>query len=190
MALKQTLAMGAPQIAGGAFAAAPIGSTLPTDAKTVLDEAFKARGYLDEDGFKLSIDRSSNDRKAWGGVTVRRLTSEYAEKISLTLLESANADVLKMVFGEKNVEATSDKVTVKHTSADPEPMVFAFTTKDGDSLRRVVVPNGQLSLAGEVQYTHSDLITYPVEIAANVDGKGVTVYEYIEEGTTPASDAS
>ena len=35
---------------GGAIFRAPLGTTLPIDAKTELDEAFKALGYCGEDG--------------------------------------------------------------------------------------------------------------------------------------------
>ena len=38
---------------GGAVYSAPLGTTLPKDATTALDKAFKALGYISEDGLKM-----------------------------------------------------------------------------------------------------------------------------------------
>ena len=54
----------------GAIWVAPVGSTLPTDATTALDAAFKCLGYASEDGVTNANSPDTDTVKAWGGDTV------------------------------------------------------------------------------------------------------------------------
>ena len=49
MADVKNVTAGKPKV-GGAIFRAPLGTTLPTDATTNLDAAFKALGYCSDDG--------------------------------------------------------------------------------------------------------------------------------------------
>ena len=51
------VAAGKPKINGAIFVA-PVGATLPTDASTVLDAAFKNLGFISDDGVTLGTSRS------------------------------------------------------------------------------------------------------------------------------------
>ena len=82
---------------GGAISYAPVGTTLPTDAVTELNEAFTSLGYISEDGFKNSSSITSNKVKAWGGDVVLVVQSDSSDECSFTLIESTNPDVLKAV---------------------------------------------------------------------------------------------
>lgn len=173
--------IGAPITAGGAFASAPAGTRLPTDAKTPLAKEFTTRGLISEDGFTLTVDRSTEDLKVWGGETKRRLTTEYTETVTVTFMESANADTLKAIFGDENVQSAGGTVSVHHTAAAAPERVWAITMKDGTALRRLVIPRGQLFLTSDVQYVHTDAIKYEVEITCYADDEGKSIYEYLEE---------
>lgn len=173
---------GKPKI-GGAIFRAPLGTAIPTDAKTALDKAFKSLGYISDDGVKNENKLDTNDVKAWGGNTVTSLLKEKTDKFKATLIEALNVDVLKTVFGDSNVTGTlADKVTIKANSTEVEDGIYIIeTVLKGGYLKRIVIPVGQISDVGEVEYKDDAVIGYEVTITAKPDGSENTHYEYIEK---------
>lgn len=173
--------VGAPVNATGAISQAPIGSTRPTDATTALDASYVALGLVGEEGVTLSPERSREDKRAWGGQIVRTIQSEYGVTAGFTLLESTKAEVLKALYGEDNVTIGADgKIAIRHNEQVPAKGQFAITMKDGDKRRRLDIGNGQLSMEGEINYVHSDLIMYTVIVTCYPDEDGDNLIEYID----------
>ncbi|WP_281522482.1 phage tail protein [Mogibacterium timidum] len=173
---------GKPKI-GGAIFRAPLGTAIPTDAKTALDKAFKSLGYISDDGVKNENKLDTDDVKAWGGNTVTSLLKEKTDKFEATLIEALNVDVLKTVFGGSNVTGTlADKVTIKANSTEVEDGIYIIeTVLKGGHLKRIVIPVGQISDVGEVEYKDDAVIGYEITITAKPDATENTHYEYIEK---------
>lgn len=157
---------GAPVTATGGIRFTDVGATLPLTATEALDTKWLKGGYVGEDGVTRTTDASDDKIKAWGGDTVKIVRTEHSISYTFQFMESANADVLKLIHGEQNVEIDGEKITVNHTSQLPERKSYVIDMLDSDSALREVIPNGQIASSGDVAFVHSDVIRYEVTIEA------------------------
>lgn len=188
MSDTQNVSTAKPKI-GGAIYSAPLGTKLPTDAITAADAAFKALGYISEDGLTNSNSPDSDSIKAWGGDTVSTTQKGKEDSFSYTLIEALNIDVLKEVYGKDNVEGTLDTgISVKANSKEFEPhsLIIDMILK-GDVLKRIVIPNGTISEIGDISYVDDDAIGYETTLIASPDEDGNNHYEYMKKQTAAAA---
>lgn len=173
-----------PKVGGAAFRAA-LGTALPTDAKTALNEAFKSLGYISEDGMSNSNTQESEKVKAWGGAVVMVSQTGKEDSFKFKLIESTNVDVLKAVHGETNVTgdiATGITVKANNKEVGAASWVVDMILKGGVA-KRIVIPEGTISNVAEIKYNEKEAIGYEVTIDAVPDAEGNTHYEYILKGT-------
>lgn len=178
---------GKPLTTGGVLIA-PLTTALPTTVAASPDAAFVAAGYIGEDGVTEGTGRTTDKIKAWGGDVVKVVQSEFSVTYQFTFLESLNANVLKAVYGDDNVETTAATPTVGTlqdvaiNSAILPHKSYLFEVRDGDAKVRIVVPDGQITEVGEITYSDGQVVGYPVTLEAFQDASGNNAYKYTDNG--------
>ena len=185
MSTASNVTVGKPRVAGGIYRA-PLGTALPTDAKTALNSAFVEMGYVSEDGVTNSLSPDVNIVKAWGGDVVYATDNGKTDTFAMTLIETLKADVLKAVHGSDNVSGTSAEngiaVTVNNDPAEEAIWVIDMIQRGG-VLKRIVIPDGKITDIGDIVYKDDEAVGYEVTVTAMADASGNTHYEYMTVGT-------
>lgn len=174
------VSFGKPKVTGGVYVA-PKGTTVPTDATTALDGAFKSLGYVSEDGLVNSIETDTETVKAWGGDTVLSGLTSFTETFTVNLIET-NAETLKTIYGPSNVTVgVGGAITIKANSKPLDEQVVVFEIgMTGGRIKRIVVEHAQITdRSAEVKYVDNEAITYPAKFMAYPDKNGNTHTEYI-----------
>jgi len=180
---RANVAFGSPNCVTGAVFRAPAGTTLPTDNKTKLSSSFIPQGAVSADGVTRDISKAYTEVEGWCGDTIAQKRSSLGVKFTFTLVEVNNPETGKSVFGSDQT-VKDGEIVLAYTGADVEPGVWVFDLKDGDKLRRIVVPDAEVTTDSfSNSYKSSELITYPVTLTAYPDADGVYFYEYSQDGT-------
>lgn len=162
---------GKPKVTGGIRYGRGV-TTFPTDATTELKQTLLDAGYVSADGLVQTIDASDEKITAWGGDVVKIVRTEHSVSYTFTLIETRNADALKLMFGEENVHITPGNISVDIKAGMVARAGFVFDMADEKAVR-VVVKDGQPSLSGDVNFVDEDVISYPITVEAFPDADGV-----------------
>ena len=169
--------------AGGAVFVAPLGTALPTDAVTEKNAAFKGLGYISEDGLVNSNSPETEPVRAWGGDVVLTPLTQKQDTYQFTLIEVLNADVLGFIYGADNVTGTMADGIIVTANADQDEghAIIIEMVMRGNKKQRIVIPHGEITEIGDVEYTDNGVAGYPVTVTCFPDASGNTHYTYIKQ---------
>lgn len=163
---------------GGGVLVAPAGTTLPTDATTALNSAYKSVGYISDEGVTKSTSLETSPVHAWGGDLVAVLGSKKTETFRFRMLDPDNLYALGLAYGEATGNL-SDGIVIKSTADVFTPKCFVLSTLlDNGIVQRVVIPAGVVSEVGDVQYVDTDVESCEVTVTGIADSSGVASYDY------------
>lgn len=176
----------------GAVNWAAITATMPTDAKTALPtQTWTSGGYVSTDGVSLSIDHSTTSIQDWSLGHIRTLLEDFTGAVTFTFVQT-DYETLCAIFGASNVtktDATSSAGTLIKLSIGPElapAKAWCFNMKDGSQRIRLVLPNAQPTLDGEISFVANEPISWSVSLDCNMDEAGKSIYFFYDDGVTSA----
>lgn len=155
---------------GGIFRA-PAGTSVPTDAITPLDVAFKEVGYLGDDGITTNwYETTTNDVVAWqNGEKVRRIQTEITSTVTFSMLET-NDETRKVQHGDDNVGGGITYITTEEGVRG----VWVIQAYDSAGfVERTVIYDAQVTTRGESQKINTDVARSPITLtcyAADLPG--------------------
>ena len=180
-----------PTISGGVWRA-PLGTTLPTDTTTSLNEAFTSLGYVDDDGVTLNVDRPTADHYAWGGDLIASLQQHYAPTWTFKLYQVLDPDVLKAVHSDSNVTVTAATqsagtlTTVNMNALLNVNSAWTIECFYQANTIRFTMPKARVATVGAQQFTHKNLSVLPVTLKPFPDANGNFCYQITDDGILAA----
>lgn len=185
---KNVLA-GIPDVAGGLWVKDLIEdpSQYPKAGADLKTDGWTHVGFISEDGVTEANERDTEKVKAWGGDTVRVLQNDHTQTFAFSFFELGNPEVLKLIYGDENVTVGSDgKVEVTQNSKVLPHKSFMIQVLDGATKIDKFIPDGQIIETGELQMTHSAVMSVEVTVEAFVDKQGNKVYTTQSTAVAPA----
>lgn len=160
----------------------------PEGALADLPDSGVNLGHIGEDGVTETKDRTIDRRRNWGGDVVKVLQTEYTQTYKWTFLESLNADVLKMVYGDDNVDIDIGadgalNAVVRKNKRKLKRRTWCIDSIDTelDANYRDWIIQGQIVETGDVTLVHSDVIAYDVTVEAFPDPAGDNAIQWIHK---------
>lgn len=195
---KDNVTVGLPK-PGGAVYFAPLGTTLPTNAKDSLSEEYVNLGYITSDGLTINTAEETSDLEAWGPEVVMTSQTSYTKTVTFNLLEVCRESVLQFLYGKENVTVNEDGSLAWNDTGEQLPrgvlVVDTLQNNGGETPRihRQILGDCQfVDRSGDEVYNNSDAVSYPISMKAFKftpagESKATYVKHYLTalETTTP-----
>lgn len=162
----------------GAVYVGATGTTLPDDATTPVGPSLDDVGYISEEGVTESHDADTQDVIAWqNGDNVRTLQTSHNVTFNFSMIETSEV-TMRTFYG--NFDGDSENGEVHITGQQLGNQSWVISVLDGDHVIRIVIPDGQITERGDVEYTGQDATGREITVTAYPDEDGVKAYIYME----------
>ena len=171
----------------GAVAVAPVGTQMPSDARSTLPVTWDDSGYISEDGLSVTITRSTTPIRDWSKSNVRNLLTEFGGAIAISFLQ-VDQFAAKRMFGASNVAVTAansehgEIININIGAELPPIEAWCFSMKDGNARVRVCVPRGQMTDVNQVDFKPDAGNVIGGTLTAYDDGTGHSIYFIYDDG--------
>ena len=157
----------------GAVYVGPTSAAAPTSSSTTLT-GFTDLGYVSSDGITETIDKTTNQIRAWqNGSLVREVISEGTYSVTLTFIET-KLEVLELYFGSAITGGELDGDPTKSGGRKS----FVMDIVDGTIVERTYIPAGEVTAVGERTLASGEAVGYNVTITAYADSSNVTFKKF------------
>ena len=187
---SKKIIIGAPdQATTGAVSYADISATMPTTAIATLSGEWTDTGYVSEDGVSLTPNYNTVGIKDWSRTAVRQLLDEFTGEVAFAYIQTDYASLVA-IFGGSNVTKTDatdghgEQITVKMGARMAPAKAWCFSMKDGDARARIVLPNAQPVLDGDVTFVANEPIKWGIKLKCNADANGDNIIILTDDGIT------
>ena len=159
--------------AGGVFVAAK-GTTGPTDLSAP-PAGFAEVGWVSEDGIEESLDQSSEVFRAWqGNRVVRRKVTQSDRTFKFQALEENLVTHGLKYRGQTPTVAGEVATTVVKDQTAQDTRAWVFDVIDGDVHKRFVIPAGDYTMTGSIQYKGDSMTIHEFEVTPIGDYSEIT----------------
>lgn len=147
-------------------------ATAPTSSSATLT-GFTELGYVHSDGVSFTIDKSTNQIRAWQNADlVREVITEATATYTFSLLETTE-DVIETYFGSA---ITAGKVEL-NPAATGGRKSFVIDVVDGDKVIRHYIPSGEILSVTEQKIANGEPISYGITVTAYASaGRSADIY--------------
>ena len=173
---------------GGSIHRAALGTKLPVTYSEALNPTFKNLGYVSDDGVTNGNSPSGDKVKAWGGATVLNFMEDKPDTFKMKLIEAFNPEVLKTIYGEKNV-TVADNGDISLAATAEDPVQYSWVVDmilKGGRAKRIVIPCASVTEMEEIVYKDNETVGYGITLSAEPGTDGAYHHEYIQ-GTVPTT---
>lgn len=143
----------------------PTATTAPTASDSVLT-GFQELGYVSADGVTFTVEKSTNQIRAWQNADlVREVVTEASATYQFMLLETTE-DVIETYFGST---ITNGKVELNPASTGGRKS-FVIDVVDGTKVIRHYIPSGEVTAVEAQTIANGEAVMYGVTVTAYASG--------------------